>query len=81
MSTLFVSHVSSLDHDTGPDHPESPDRIRAIEKVLAHERFRTLCRREAPRAAREAILQVHPAEYVAAIENAAPEIRSRSCRQ
>ncbi len=73
MSTLFLSHVSSLDHDTGPGHPERPDRIRAIEKVLSHERFQALDRREAPRGARQAILQVHPAEYVAAIEKASPE--------
>jgi acetoin utilization deacetylase AcuC-like enzyme len=41
--------------------------------VLAHQRFQALCRSEAPRAGREAIMQVHPAEYVEAIERAAPE--------
>jgi acetoin utilization deacetylase AcuC-like enzyme len=70
--TLFISHESSLGHDTGPGHPERADRIRAIEKVLAHERFQSLDRRAAPQGDSTAITRVHPAEYVAAIEKAAP---------
>ena len=72
MSTLFLSHDSSLDHDTGPGHPERADRIRAIERVLEHERFASLLRRAAPRGARAAIERVHPAGYVAAVERASP---------
>jgi acetoin utilization deacetylase AcuC-like enzyme len=72
VSTLLVSHVSSLDHDTGPGHPERADRIRATEHVLAHEWFNSLDRRAAPRGEVEAITRVHPAEYVAAVERVAP---------
>jgi acetoin utilization deacetylase AcuC-like enzyme len=72
VSTLVLSHAACLDHDTGPGHPERPDRIRAIERVLAHEKFRPLQRREAPLGDRAAILRVHPKDYVAAVEKAAP---------
>ncbi len=72
MPTLVLSHVASLGHDTGPGHPERPDRIRAIEQVLSHERFQSLYRLQAPGGDHQAILRVHPSEYVAAIEKAAP---------
>ncbi|QXX73479.1 histone deacetylase family protein [Methylovirgula sp. HY1] len=73
MPTLVLSHAASLDHDTGPGHPERPDRIRAIEQVLSHERFQSLYRLQAPGGDHQAILRVHPSDYVAAIEKAAPE--------
>lgn len=72
MPTLVLSHAASLDHDTGPGHPERPDRIRAIEQVLSHERFQYLYRLQAPGGDHQAILRVHPSDYVAAIEKAAP---------
>jgi acetoin utilization deacetylase AcuC-like enzyme len=72
VSTLFLSHSSYLDHDTGPGHPERPDRIRAITEALEHERFAKLIRADAPGLDRPAILRVHPAHYVDAIEAAAP---------
>ncbi|MHB8885427.1 MAG: histone deacetylase family protein [Methylovirgula sp.] len=72
MPTLVLSHAASLDHDTGPGHPERPDRIRAIEQVLSHERFQSLYRLQAPGGDHQAILRVHPSEYVEAIEKAAP---------
>jgi acetoin utilization deacetylase AcuC-like enzyme len=71
--TLVLSHASSLGHDTGPGHPERPDRIRAIEQVLSHESFQSLYRLQAPGGDHQAILRVHPADYVKAIEKAAPE--------
>ena len=49
-----------------------PERLLAIEKVLEAEVFANLERVTAPRGAREAILRVHPAEYLDAIEMAAP---------
>ncbi|MFO1114809.1 MAG: histone deacetylase family protein [Beijerinckiaceae bacterium] len=73
MSTLFVSHRSSLAHDMGPEHPERPDRIRAIERILENERFQALLREQAPLGDREAILRAHPEAYVAALERAAPK--------
>ncbi|MGB6175409.1 MAG: histone deacetylase family protein [Methylocella sp.] len=72
MTTLFLSHPSYFDHDTGPGHPERPDRIRAITEALEGERFAALIRADAPGVDRAAILRVHPAHYVDAIEAAAP---------
>jgi acetoin utilization deacetylase AcuC-like enzyme len=48
MATLLLTHPSFVLHDTGPGHPERADRIRAIDKVLAHEAFNGLVRKEAP---------------------------------
>ncbi len=72
MATLFLSHAASLGHDTGPGHPESPDRIRAIDKVLSAEVFEPLARRASPRGDAQAILRIHPADYIGAIESAVP---------
>ena len=72
MPTLFLSHPSSLTHDTGPGHPERADRIRAIEQVLSYEAFYGLERRLSPAAEAEAILRVHPPDYAALIEKSAP---------
>src|SRR6202045_717900 len=67
-----MSHSSYFDHDTGPGHPERPDRIRVITEALDHERFAKLIRADAPGLDRAAILRVHPAHYVDAIEAATP---------
>ena len=72
MTTLLLRHSSSLDHETGPSHPERPDRIRAIDAELAHSRFDALSREECPWGDNKTIVRVHPAAYVAAIEEAAP---------
>jgi acetoin utilization deacetylase AcuC-like enzyme len=72
VTTLFVSHSSSLDHDTGPHHPERPDRIRAIDEILGQQRFSMLRRASAPGNDRAAILRVHPKNYADAIEAATP---------
>ncbi len=72
MTTLFLTHPSSLKHDMGPDHPERPDRIRAIERILEHERFQTLIRDRAPRGDISTITRVHPEAYVRSLEEAAP---------
>ncbi len=57
----------------GPEHPERPDRIRAIERILEHERFQGLVREQAPQVAREAILRAHPQAYLEALERTAPK--------
>ncbi|HEY1735332.1 MAG TPA: histone deacetylase family protein [Methylovirgula sp.] len=72
MPTLYLSHPSSLTHDTGGGHPERADRIRAIERVLAQESFQDLERRLSPAVEPEAILRVHPPGYAALIDRAAP---------
>ena len=67
MATLLISHPSFLEHDTGPYHPERPDRLRAIEAALADPAFAGQPRLQAPPAAREALIRVHPEDYVEAI--------------
>lgn len=76
VTTLFLSHPSFIEHDTGPRHPECSARLRAIFEALASERFAKLRRMEAPGIDRAALLRVHPARYIDAIEAAAP-VRGR----
>jgi len=73
VSTLFLTHPSSLDHDTSPSHPERPDRIRAILAAMADPRFAGLVREDAPWGESRVITRVHPASYLAGIEKAAPK--------
>jgi len=61
-----------LAHDMGEGHPESPERLRAVDQALEHEMFHLLVRESAPRVATAALTRVHPADYVAAIEQASP---------
>ena len=44
MTTLLLTHPASLDHLMPSGHPERPDRIRAIDQVLAEDRFNKLVR-------------------------------------
>ena len=72
MSTLVITHSACLEHLTPLGHPERPDRLRAIERVLEHERFMPLAREQAPRATPETITLCHPLEYVEQIRDAVP---------
>ena len=72
MSTLLISHPACLDHQNPMGHPERPERLRAIEQALEHERFQSLAREQAPRAADEIVALAHPMEYVVAIRSASP---------
>src|SRR5260370_20872105 len=73
MSTLLVTHSACLEHLTPLGHPERPDRLRAIERVLEHERFMPLAREQAPRAVAETIALCHPPEYIEQIRDAVPQ--------
>jgi acetoin utilization deacetylase AcuC-like enzyme len=73
VTTLLLTHPASYGHQMGPGHPERPDRIAAIERALEEQVFQALAREQAPRAARAALLRVHPEAYVKAIEEAAPK--------
>jgi acetoin utilization deacetylase AcuC-like enzyme len=73
MTTLLLTHPACLDHLTPAGHPERPDRLRAIERVLAEQRFRPLKREDAPRAEVDAIVRAHPLAYVDAIKAASPQ--------
>jgi len=74
MTTLLVTHPCFLLHDTGPGHPERPDRMRAIDRVLSHDIFKPLLRREAPLRSdvEEWIAEAHPRHYIEAIKEARP---------
>lgn len=73
MTTLYVSHPASFDHEVPEGHPERPARMRAIERALEDERFAPLIRVPAPRADPSAATLAHPAEYVEALVAAVPE--------
>jgi acetoin utilization deacetylase AcuC-like enzyme len=63
-----LRHESSLAHDI-PGHPERPDRIRALEAEMTRHGWFGASLVEAPEAAREQLLAVHPESYVAGIES------------
>lgn len=64
MTTLLFTHEAFFDHDMGRFHPESPARLKAVLSALDDEVFSALVRRSAPRATREQLERVHPADYV-----------------
>jgi acetoin utilization deacetylase AcuC-like enzyme len=64
--TLYITHPSSLEHDTG-GHPENAGRLRAIDGALEREGWMGLERVEAPQATREQIEAVHTPRLVDAI--------------
>jgi acetoin utilization deacetylase AcuC-like enzyme len=63
---VFLSHRSSLAHDTG-SHPEQPARIAAIERELSGRDWLGFERMSSPEASVEALGAVHPREYIDAI--------------
>jgi acetoin utilization deacetylase AcuC-like enzyme len=73
MTTLLYTHPACLEHDPGPHHPESPARLRAVINALADPEFATLERREAPEAALEDLLRVHPRPQVERVLRAVPK--------
>lgn len=72
MTTLYLQHGAYLDHLTPVGHPERPDRIRAINRILEHERFQALDRDQAPLGEAADILRAHPQAYLDLIEASAP---------
>ena len=66
MATVLLSHPSFIDHDTGTGHPERADRMRAISKVLDHEFYQALVRKEAPLRDDDAtyIVKAHSAKHL-----------------
>lgn len=73
VTTLLISHPSSLQHATPPGHPERADRIRAVERALEDERFAMLQRVSAPEGTMAQIALCHPAHYAEAIAEASPQ--------
>ncbi|MBL8643470.1 MAG: histone deacetylase family protein [Rhodospirillaceae bacterium] len=70
--TLVVTHLSALEHDTGPYHPESPDRLRSVLKALEQSDFKDTARENAPEATLEQIARAHPGEFGARLTKAMP---------
>ncbi len=64
---VFLSHPSSLEHDTG-GHPEQAARIVAIERELDARGWLGWERALSPEVGLEALCAVHPPEYVEAVE-------------
>jgi acetoin utilization deacetylase AcuC-like enzyme len=74
MAAAFITHPECLKHDMGSYHPERPARLTAIEdQLIASGIGQHLKRYEAPLATDEQLVRVHPADYVRAIRDAAPE--------
>lgn len=68
MSSVFLAHPSSLEHDTGA-HPEQAARIVAIERELSQRGWLGFERVSSPQVTRSVLTAVHPNAYVAAIED------------
>lgn len=73
MTTLFMTHPTSLLHDTGPGHPESIARLRAVLQTLDDPAFDELVRMDAPRGSVWDIKRVHDDEYIQQVFGAVPE--------
>jgi len=73
MTTLLYTHPACLEHDPGPYHPESPARLEAVLEALETPEFARLGRREAPEAAIEDLVRVHPRAFVERLLAAVPE--------
>ena len=73
MTTLLFTHPDCLEHDPGRHHPEGPARLHAVFDALADPEFARLERREAPEAALEDLLRVHPRPHVERLLRAVPK--------
>jgi acetoin utilization deacetylase AcuC-like enzyme len=73
MTTFLYTHPACLEHDPGAHHPESPARLRAVLAALSGPQFAGIERREAPEAAVDDLLRVHPRRHVERILGAVPK--------
>ncbi len=72
---LFLSHPSSLGHDTGA-HPERADRIRAIDVTLEKRDWLGWERREAPEVDVARVEAVHPRSHIDAVRDHSARARA-----
>ena len=72
MSTLLLTHPACLNHLMPPGHPERPDRLRAINEVLAEQRFNALARSEAPEGDLDCVALCHNEHYITELRHVAP---------
>jgi acetoin utilization deacetylase AcuC-like enzyme len=73
MTTLFYTHATCAEHDTGAYHPERPDRIRAVWKAMEDPDFDGLERHDAPEGSTEAVRRVHSPNHVDDVLARAPK--------
>ncbi len=73
MTTLLITHPSSLAHATPPGHPERADRLRAVEQALEDERFAALSRIDAPLGTLDQVALCHPRAFAEALIAASPK--------
>jgi acetoin utilization deacetylase AcuC-like enzyme len=73
MTTLLYTHAACLEHDPGQYHPECPARLEAVLSALSAPEFAALDRREAPQAALDDLLRVHPRQFVDRLLAAVPQ--------
>ncbi|MDO9244456.1 MAG: histone deacetylase family protein [Rhodocyclaceae bacterium] len=74
MTVAFITHRDCLLHDMGAHHPECPDRLSAIhDRLIAAGLDIYLSYHDAPQAAVEQLLRVHPQSYVDYIHASRPE--------
>jgi acetoin utilization deacetylase AcuC-like enzyme len=64
VTTFLFSHPVCQEHDPGRGHPEYPGRLKAVLNALDGELFKTLERRDAPKADLDQIVRVHDQEHV-----------------
>lgn len=73
MTTGFIHHPASLQHDMGPDHPESPERIRAVlERLQSSGTWDQLDVYMAHRAEDQHLLGVHLPLYLEQLKQLSP---------
>ena len=70
--TLLLTHKAFLDHLTPPGHPERPARLRAIDQVLAQDKFNALTRDTAPEGNLDQVMLCHGEHYVTELRHIAP---------
>ncbi len=73
MSTAFISHADSLQHEMGSHHPECPARVQAIEDQLILSRIDAyLTYIDPPLATEQQLALVHTAEHIERVKSSSP---------
>lgn len=73
MSTAFISHADSLQHEMGSHHPECPARVQAIEDQLILSRIDAyLTYIDPPLATEEQLALVHTPEHIERVKSNSP---------
>ena len=73
-TTAFITHRECWLHDMGSMHPECPDRLSAInDRLIAAGLDMYISFYDAPVAAREQIIRVHPEHYLDELLGSVPE--------